>query len=238
MPALSLQPPDLQALWLTLRLAALSTLILLLLATPLAWWLAGARTRLRGLVEAAVALPLVLPPTVLGFYLLLMLGPEGPLGRLSAMLGGTSLAFTFTGLVIGSVLYSLPFVVQPVQNAFEAIGRESLDAAATLGAGPLDRFLSVALPLARPGLVSGAVLGFAHTLGEFGVVLMIGGNIPGETRVASIAIYDHVEALDYGSAHQLSAVLLLLCFLLLLLVYGTGLRRPNRGTAATGRLRS
>ena len=215
-----LNPDDLKALWLTLQLAAVSTAVLLLLGTPLAWWLARSRTRFKPLVEAAVALPLVLPPTVLGFYLLLFLGAQGPLGKVMTDLGLEPLAFTFSGLVLGSVIYSLPFVVQPIQDAFVRMGPRPLEVAATLGAGPLDRFFSVALPLARPGLLTGAVLGFAHTLGEFGVVLMIGGNIAGETRVASIAIYDHVEALDYAQAHGLSLALLLLSFCLLLAVYG------------------
>ena len=217
---------DLEALSLTLKLAAISTAVLLLVGTPLAWWLAQTRWRGRYLLEALLALPLVLPPTVLGFYLLLAMGPDGPLGWLSVRLGGGSLAFSFTGLVIGSVIYSLPFVVQPIQNAFQAMGRRPLEVAATLGAGPVDRFFSVALPLARPGILTGAVLGFAHTLGEFGVVLMIGGNIPGETRVASIAIYDHVEALDYSGAHWLSGLLLLLSFSLLIVVYRLGRRHP------------
>jgi len=219
-----LSPADLDALGLTLLLAAVSTAVLLALGTPLAWWLARTRWRGRFLLEAIVALPLVLPPTVLGFYLLLLLGARGPVGEALAAIGLEPLAFTFTGLVVGSVAYSLPFVVQPIQNAFAQSGRRPLEVAATLGAGPWDRFFTVALPLARPGLLTGAVLGFAHTLGEFGVVLMIGGNIPGETRVASIAIYDHVEALDYGDAHALSAVLLALSFLMLVLVYGLNRR--------------
>ena len=217
---------DLQALSLTLKLAAISTLVLLLIGTPLAWWLAQTRWRGKFLLEALLALPLVLPPTVLGFYLLLAMGPNGPLGWLTAQLGVASLAFSFSGLVIGSVLYSLPFVVQPIQNSFQSIGQRPLEVAATLGASPLDRFFSVALPLARPGMLTGVVLGFAHTLGEFGVVLMIGGNIPGETRVASIAIYDHVEALDYSGAHWLSALLLILSFSLLILVNRFGRRHP------------
>ncbi len=215
---------DLTALWITLKLAALTTLILLLLGTPLAWWLARSRWRGRFLVEAVVALPLVLPPTVLGFYLLVALGPHGPLGGLMRALGGEPLAFTFNGLVIGSVIYSLPFVVQPLQAAFSAIGARPLEVAATLGASPLDRFVTVALPQARAGFVTAAVLGFAHTLGEFGVVLMIGGNIPGRTQVISIAIYDHVEALEYGQAHWLSGGLLLLSFLLLMGVYALNRR--------------
>jgi len=212
-------PADLAALWLTLRLAALTTLILLLLGTPLAWWLSRSRWRLKFLVEAVVALPLVLPPTVLGFYLLVALGPRGPIGAFTQSLGIGPLAFTFAGLVVGSVVYSLPFVVQPLQDAFAAVGRRPLEVAATLRASPWDRFLTVAVPLARPGFLTAAVLGFAHTVGEFGVVLMIGGNIPGRTRVVSIAIYDHVESLEYGHAHWLSGALLLLSFLMLVAVY-------------------
>lgn len=215
---------DLTALFITLKLAALTTLVLLLIGTPVAWWLARTRWRFRFLIEALVALPLVLPPTVIGFYLLLMLGPEGPLGMLMQALGGQSLAFTFSGLVIGSVFYSMPFVVQPLQAAFAAIGARPLEVAATLRASPLDRFLTVALPLARNGFLTAAVLGFAHTLGEFGVVLMIGGNIPGSTQVISIAIYDHVESLEYVRAHWISAGLLLLSFALLMLVYALNRR--------------
>jgi len=222
---------DRAALWLTFQLAAVSTAVLLLLGTPLAWWLARTRWRGRAIVEAAVALPLVLPPTVLGFYLLLALGPHGPLGALAAALGLPPLVFTFRGLVVGSVLYSLPFVVQPLQAAFESVGERVLAAAASLGAGPLDRFLTVAVPLARRGFAVAAVLGFAHTLGEFGVVLMIGGNIPGETRVASIAIYDRVETLDYAGAHRLSAILLATSFAILLFVYGGARRLGLRARA-------
>jgi molybdate transport system permease protein len=207
---------DLRALWVTLKLAGVTTLILLLLGTPLAWWLARTRFRFKVIVETLVALPLVLPPTVLGFYLLIALGPRGPVGGLLETMGGPSLVFSFSGLVIGSVCYSLPFAVQPLQNAFTAIGDRPLEVAATLRASPLDRFFSVALPLARPGFITAAVLGFAHTIGEFGVVLMIGGNIPGETQVLSIAIYDHVEALEYGHAHWLAGGLLVLSFLMLL----------------------
>ena len=210
---------DLTALAVTLKLATLTTLILLLIGTPLAWWLARTRWRFRFLIEAVIALPLVLPPTVLGFYLLIALGPDGPVGGLMQAFGGTPLAFTFTGLVIGSVFYSMPFVIQPLQNAFTAIGREPMEVAATLRAAPLDRFFSVAVPLARPGFLTAAVLGFAHTLGEFGVVLMIGGNIPGETQVVSIAIYDHVESLEYSQAYWLSGGLLLLSFMLLVAIY-------------------
>lgn len=215
---------DLIALGLTLKLAAITTAVLMVLGTPLAWWLARGRGRGRWLVEALVALPLVLPPTVLGFYLLLLMGPEGPLGALAGWFGLRSLAFTFTGLVIGSVVYSLPFVVQPLVGAFRGLERRSLEAAASLGAGPWDRFATVAVPLARSGFLAAAVLGFAHTLGEFGVVLMIGGNIPGETRVVSVAIYDHVESLDYANAHALAAVLLVLSFLMLAAVYGLNRR--------------
>jgi len=215
---------DLTALGITLKLAGLTTLILLLLGTPLAWWMARTRWRFKFLLEAVVALPLVLPPTVLGFYLLLMLGPNGPLGGLLSSLGGQPLAFTFTGLVIGSVFYSMPFVIQPLQDAFSAIGQRPLEVAATLRASPLDRFFTIALPLARPGFITATVLGFAHTLGEFGVVLMIGGNIPGETQVLSIAIYDHVESLEYTNAHILSAGLLLLSFVMLIAVYAANKR--------------
>lgn len=210
---------DQQALWLTLRLAALVTVILLLLATPLAWWLARTHSRWKAPLAAVLALPLVLPPTVLGFYLLLAMGPDGPLGQLSAALGIGPLAFTFGGLVIASVIYSLPFAVQPLQAAFESIGDRPLEVAATLRAGPLDRFFSVVLPLSRPGYLTAAVLTFAHTVGEFGVVLMIGGSLPGITRVVSVQIYDHVEALQYGAAHQLAAVLLILAFVMLLALY-------------------
>ncbi len=212
------------AVWLTLRLALTTTLILLLFGTPLAWWLAGTRSRVRPIIEAVVALPLILPPTVLGFYLLIALGPSGPIGEFMALLGGAPLAFTFTGLVIGSVIYSLPFVVQPLQSAFAGIGQRPMEVAATLGASPLDRFFRVALPLARNGYLTAAVLGFAHTVGEFGVVLMIGGSIPGETQVLSIAIYDNVEMLEYGRAHWLAGGLLLLSFGLLMIVYAANRR--------------
>ena len=215
---------DLMALWVTLQLAGITTVILLIIGTPLAWWLARSQFRFKIVIEAVIALPLVLPPTVLGFYLLITLGPQGPVGGLMQSLGGQSLAFTFTGLVIGSVFYSLPFVVQPLHAAFIAIGHRPLEVAATLRASPLDRFFTIAVPLARPGYLTAAVLGFAHTVGEFGVVLMIGGNIPGETQVLSIAIYDHVEALEYGQAHWLAGGLLILSFLLLLLVYGVNRR--------------
>ncbi len=225
-----LEPADITALVITLKLAGVSTLILIMLGTPLAWWLARSRRRWKLVVEALVALPLVLPPTVLGFYLLVALGPEGPVGALLAALGGRPLAFTFAGLVAGSVIYSLPFVVQPLRDAFAAMGSRPLEVAATLRASPLDRFFTVTVPLAWPGFLTAAVLGFAHTVGEFGVVLMIGGNIPGETRVASIAIYDHAETLDYARAHVLSALLLGLSFVMLLAVYA--LNRRARLVAA------
>jgi len=214
-----LNESDLMALAITLRLALISTLILLLLGTPLAWWLARTHWRFKFLLEAVVALPLVLPPTVLGFYLLVALGPNGPVGGLMEALGGKPLAFTFSGLVIGSVIYSMPFVIQPLQGAFAAIGQRPLEVAATLRASPLDRFFTIAIPLARPGFITAAVLGFAHTVGEFGVVLMIGGNIPGETQVLSIAIYDHVEGMEYVHAHWLSGGLLLMSFFMLIGVY-------------------
>lgn len=212
-------PEDLSAFYITLKLAFITTIILLILGTPIAWFLSRSRWRYNFFLEALVALPLVLPPTVLGFYLLLMLGNNGPLGNLMQLIGAEPLAFSFTGLVIGSVFYSIPFVVQPIQDAFNAIGQRPLEAAATLGAKPFDRFYSVALPLARQGFLTATVLGFAHTLGEFGVVLMIGGNIPGETRVLSIAIYEHVETLEYANAHILSAALILLSFLMLIAVF-------------------
>ncbi|MGH8720726.1 MAG: molybdate ABC transporter permease subunit [Burkholderiales bacterium] len=211
---------DLVAVWITLRLAAAATLLLLLVGTPLAWWLARTHSRLKAPIGALVALPLVLPPTVLGFYLLVAMGPAGPVGAATQALGLGTLPFTFTGLVVGSVFYSLPFVVQPLQAAFEAVGERPLEAAATLRAGPWDRFFTVVVPLARRGFLGAAVLGFAHTVGEFGVVLMIGGNIPGATRVLSVALYDHVEALDYIRAHALAGGMLIFSFLVLLAVYG------------------
>lgn len=216
---MNLQPEDWTALWITLKLAAVTTLILIIFGTPLAWWLSQTRFRGKFLVEAIVALPLVLPPTVLGFYLMVAMGPEGPVGGFFRAIGGQPPVFSFAGLVIGSVIYSLPFVVQPLQDAFNAMGTRPLEAAATLRASPWDRFWSVAVPLARPGFVTAAVLGFAHTLGEFGVVLMIGGNIPGETQVVSIAIYDHVESLAYTQAHWVAGTLLVISFLLLVAVY-------------------
>jgi molybdate transport system permease protein len=223
MPLLSTQ--DLQAFGLTLRLAAAVTAVLLLSGTPLAWWLAQTRSRWQRPVAAVVALPLVLPPTVLGFYLLLLLGPHGAVGRLIAAMGLSALPFTFGGLVVGSVLYSLPFVVQPLHNAFEAIGARPLEVAACLRASPFDRFFSIACPMALPGFITAAVLGFAHTMGEFGVVLMIGGNIPGQTRVLSMRIFDHVEAGEYSQAHTLSLCLLVFSFAALLAM---SLLRPRR----------
>jgi molybdate transport system permease protein len=208
-----------QTLWLTLQLALTVTLILLVIGTPLAWWLGRTRSWWKGPIGAFVALPLVLPPSVLGFYLLLAMGPNGPLGALTSWLGLGTLPFSFAGLVIASLFYSLPFMVQPLQAAFESVGERPLETAATLGASPLDAFFTVAVPLALPGYVSAAILTFAHTLGEFGVVLMIGGNIPGETRVASVQIYDYVQALEYGQAHRLAAVLLVFSFLVLLALY-------------------
>jgi molybdate transport system permease protein len=207
---------DLQAIWLTLKLAATTTVVLLLVATPLAWWLAHARGRWPAAVGAVVALPLVLPPTVLGFYLLVVFGPQGWGGQLTQALGLGLLPFTFGGLLVASVLYSLPFAVQPLQHAFEAIGRRPMEVAATLRAHPLDAFFTVAVPLARPGFLTAAILSFAHTVGEFGVVLMIGGNIPEKTRVVSTQIYGHVEALEYTQAHWLSAGMLAFSFLVLL----------------------
>jgi molybdate transport system permease protein len=207
---------DLDAIWLTLKLATATTLLLLVLAAPLAWWLARTHSRWRGPVAAVVALPLVLPPTVLGFYLLVSLGPQGWGGQLTQALGLGLLPFTFGGLLLGSIVYSLPFAVQPLQNAFEAVGRRPLEAAATLRAGPWDSFFHVVLPLSRGGIVQAAVLTFAHTVGEFGVVLMIGGNIPERTRVVSTQIYGHVEALQYTQAHALSAAMLAFSFAVLL----------------------
>lgn len=207
---------DWAAIRLTLELAATTTALLLLLCTPLAWWLAHTRSRWRGPVGAVVALPLVLPPTVIGFYLLVTMGPNGPIGHLTQSLGLGRLPFTFPGLVVGSLVYSLPFAVQPLQRAFEALGTRPLEAAATLGAGPLDRFFTVALPLARPGFITAAVLAFAHTVGEFGVVLMLGGNIPGVTRVVSVQIYDHVEAMEYAQAHWLAGGMVVFSFIVLM----------------------
>lgn len=218
---------DYAAIWLTLQLASVTTVILLLIGTPIALWLSHTRSWLRGPVGAVVALPLVLPPTVIGFYLLLAMGPNGWLGQLTQALGLGTFTFSFTGLVIGSVIYSMPFVVQPLQNAFAAIGSRPLEVAATLRAGPWDTFFSVILPLARPGFITAAILGFAHTVGEFGVVLMIGGNIPEKTRVVSVQIYDHVEALEYAQAHWLAAAMLVFSFVVLLALYSS--RRARTG---------
>ena len=212
---------DLAAIWLTLKLATVVTLILLVVGTPIAWWLARTRSGWKGPVGAVVALPLVLPPTVLGFYLLLAMGPNGPVGQFTQYMGWGLLPFSFAGLVIASVFYSLPFVVQPLQNAFEAIGDRPLEVAASLRASPLDTFFSVVLPLARPGFITASILGFAHTVGEFGVVLMIGGNIPDQTRVVSVQIYDHVEAMEYTQAHWLSAGMVVFSFLVLLALYSS-----------------
>jgi molybdate transport system permease protein len=220
----ALGPGDVTALAITFRLAAVSTVILLLLGTPLAWWLARTRWRYRSVVDAVVAMPLVLPPTVLGFYLMLSLGPFGFIGGTLEALGASHLAFTFSGLVVGSVIYSLPFVVQPLQNAFASLAEDALQAAATLRAGPLDRFVTVVIPLSARGFLTAGTLGFAHTIGEFGAVLMIGGSIPGRTQVASIAIYEHVEAGDYGSAHALALVLVSISFALLVLLYSVNRR--------------
>jgi molybdate transport system permease protein len=219
-----LNDSDLQAIWLTVRLATIVTVILLLVGTPVAWWLARSRSRWKGPIGAVVALPLVLPPSVLGFYLLLAMGPKGPVGQLTRALGVPPLPFTFWGLVLASVFYSLPFMVQPLQNAFESVGDRFLEVAATLRASPLDAFFTVALPLARSGFLTASILTFAHTVGEFGVVLMIGGNIPGVSRVASVQIYDHVEAMEYGAAHRMAAVMLIFSFLVLLALYA---RRPS-----------
>jgi molybdate transport system permease protein len=222
---------DWSAVRLTAQLAALTTLLLLVAGTPVAWWLARTRSRLKPLVAATVAMPIVLPPTVLGFYLLLLMGPQGPIGQLTQALGLGRLPFSFAGLVVASVLYSMPFVVQPLQQAFESIPERTLEAAATLRAGPWDRFFSVVLPLARPGFLTASVLGFAHTVGEFGVVLMIGGNIPGVTRVLSVAIYGHVEALEFESAHRLAAGMVVFAMAVLVALYMLG--RPT-GRAAQG----
>ena len=209
-------PEDIAAIFLTLKLAAVSTIGLLVMATPIAHWLARSHSKLSAIVSSSIALPLVLPPTVIGFYLLIAMAETGPIGQINAMLGLPSLAFSFTGLVIGSMIYSLPFMVLPIQNAIEAVDRQLLEAAATLGAGPLDRFFTVTLPLAKNGFIAAIVLGFAHTIGEFGIVLMIGGNIPGETQVLSVLLYERVEAFDYSHAHRLALSMLAFAFLSLL----------------------
>ena len=217
--------PELEPIWLTARLAAVTTVILLTLGTPFAWWLAHTKTRIKPLIEALTAMPLVLPPTVMGFYLLVLLSPNSTLGGWWVEMTDTTLTFSFTGLVLASLLYSLPFMVQPLQQAFEAVGDKPLEAAATLGAGALDRFFTVAVPLSARGFLTAAILTFVHTVGEFGVVLMVGGNIPGETRVVSIAIYEHVETLDYASAHWLSGILAAFALVVLVLVYSLN-RQP------------
>ncbi|MDI2142509.1 MULTISPECIES: molybdate ABC transporter permease subunit [unclassified Pseudomonas] len=226
---MSLTSADFAAIWLTLKLASLTTAILLVIGTPIALWLSRSQSWLRGPIGAIVALPLVLPPTVIGFYLLLALGPNGFLGHFTQWLGLGTLTFSFTGLVIGSMLYSMPFVVQPLQNAFSAIGTRPLEVAATLRANPWDTFFSVILPLARPGFITAAILGFAHTVGEFGVVLMIGGNIPDKTRVVSVQIYDHVEAMEYSQAHWLAGAMLVFSFLVLLALYSSRKSRAGWG---------
>ncbi|QVN04308.1 molybdate ABC transporter permease subunit [Pseudomonas rhodesiae] len=222
-----LSSADFSAIWLTIKLASLTTVILLVIGTPIALWLSRTRSWWRGPVGAIVALPLVLPPTVIGFYLLLNMGPNGYFGQFTQWLGLGTLTFSFAGLVIGSVIYSLPFVVQPLQNAFSAIGTRPLEVAATLRAGPWDTFFSVILPLARPGFVTASILGFAHTVGEFGVVLMIGGNIPDKTRVVSVQIYDHVEAMEYAQAHWLAGAMVVFAFFVLLALYSS--RKTNMG---------
>jgi molybdate transport system permease protein len=218
---------DWSAIRLTAELAATTTVLLLLVCTPLAWWLARTRSRSKPFWSALVAMPIVLPPSVMGFYLLLLMGPQGPVGQVTESLGLGRLPFTFWGLVVASVIYSLPFVVQPLQQAFEAVPERALEAAATLRAGPWDRFFTVALPLAKPGFLTASVLGFAHTVGEFGVVLMIGGNIPGQTRVMSVAIYDHVEALEFADAHRLSAVMVGFALVVLVSLYALNRRRAG-----------
>ncbi|MFL0799518.1 MAG: molybdate ABC transporter permease subunit [Agarilytica sp.] len=227
---------DIAAIGLTLRLAATVTFVLLIVGTPIAWWLAKTQSWWKGIVGAVVALPLVLPPTVLGFYLLIAMGPSGFVGQLTQSLGLGTLPFTFWGLVVASVFYSMPFVVQPIQNAIESLGERPLEVAATLGAGPVDRFFSVVLPLAKSGFITAAVLGFAHTVGEFGIVLMIGGNIPGATQVISVQIYDHVEAMEYTQAHMLSGALVLFSFLVLLIVYSVQRKHSVFGMRFGGKL--
>ncbi|MEJ2415630.1 MAG: molybdate ABC transporter permease subunit [Exilibacterium sp.] len=226
---------DLQAIWLTIKLATLTTVLLLIVGTPIAWWLARTNSIWKGAVSAVVALPLVLPPSVLGFYLLVAMGPNGPLGALTQSLGLGTLAFTFSGLVIASVIYSLPFVVQPIHNAIEALGPRPAEVAATLRAGPWDTFFNVIIPLAKPGFTTAAVLGFAHTVGEFGVVLMIGGNIPGVTQVISIQIYEHVEAMDYIQAHWLAGTMVIFSFIVLAVLYSFNKHKFN-GRAGHGDL--
>lgn len=224
---MQLSAEDWTAIWLTLKLAFVVTLLLLVLATPIAWWLSRTQSWLKVPVSALVSLPLVLPPTVLGFYLLLAMGENGPIGTITQSLGIGLLPFTFSGLVIASLIYSLPFVVQPIQNAMQAVGQQPLEVAATLRASPFDRFFSVLLPLAKPGFITAAVLGFAHTLGGFGVVLMVGGNIPGATQVISVQIYQHVEALEYTQAHWLAAIMLIVSFSLLIVTYWINARHKT-----------
>lgn len=214
-----LSEADIGAIWLTLRLATTVTILLLLIGTPIAWWLARTKSPFKAPIAAIVALPLILPPTVLGFYLLIAMGPNGFIGELTQSLGLGTLPFTFWGLVVASIIYSMPFVIQPIQNAMEALGERPLEVAATLRAGPIDRFFTVVLPLAKPGFITASILGFAHTVGEFGVILMIGGNIPDETRVVSVQVYDHVESLEYAQAHSLSALLVIFSFIVLLALY-------------------
>jgi len=225
---------DYQAIWLTIKLASLTTALLLILATPLAWWLAFSRSRIKPVIEAVTALPLVLPPTVLGFYFLILLGPNQALGKWWFELTGSTLTFSFSGLVIASMIYSLPFVVQPLSNAFASMGTKPLEEAANLGAGPMDRFFTVALPLSKRGILTAAVLGFAHTIGEFGVVLMVGGNIPGKTRVISISIFESVETLNFTNAHIMSAALVAFSFLVLLTVFALNHRIPAFGSTIDG----
>lgn len=219
---------DWQAIGLTLKVATLTTVILLVLGTPLAWWLARSRSWLRTPLSALVALPIVLPPSVLGFYLLVLMGPNGPVGHWTQALGLGVLPFTFSGLVIASVFYSLPFMVQPVQNAMQTLGERPLEVAASLRASPLDTFFSVVLPMCKPGLITGCIMSFAHTVGEFGVVLMVGGNIPGVTRVVSVQIYDHVEAMEYAQAHRLAAVMLGFSFVVLLALHVYNNKRSSK----------
>lgn len=229
-----LSEADLGAIWLTLKLATTVTLLLLIIGTPIAWWLARTQSWLKAPIAAIVALPLVLPPTVLGFYLLIAMGPNGPIGELTQSLGLGTLPFTFWGLVFASLIYSMPFVVQPLTNSMVSIGERPLEVAASLRAGPIDRFFSVVLPLAKPGFITASILGFAHTIGEFGVILMIGGNIPDETRVVSVQVYDHVESLEYAQAHSLSALLVIFSFMVLLALYGS---QRNNKIASMGVIR-
>ncbi len=216
---MALWQSDLMAIWLSIRIATVTTLVLLIIGTPLALWLAQTTSRWKAIVSAIVSLPLVLPPTVIGFYLLMAMGPNGPIGHMTLALGLGTLPFTFWGLVVASTLYSLPFVVQPIQNAVEALGSRPLELAATLRASPYDSFFTVILPLAKPGFLTATILGFAHTVGEFGIILMIGGNIPGVTQVISVQIYDHVEAMEYAQAHWLSGGMVIFSFVILSLVY-------------------